>query len=39
MFVCTFQATLFVLAELSHVIKFKALEALYDVTVLFEQFA
>jgi hypothetical protein len=37
MFICAFQAVFFILTELDHVIKFEALEALYDATVLFKQ--
>jgi len=39
MFVCTFEATLFVFAKFSHMIKIEAFIALYDTTVLFKQFA
>jgi len=39
MFVCTFNAALFLLAESDHMIKFKASVALSDVTVLFKQLA
>jgi len=39
MFVCTFSAALFLLAESDHMIKFEASVALSDVTVLFKQLA
>jgi len=39
MFVCTFSAALFLLAESDHMIKFEASVALSDATVLFKQFA
>jgi len=39
MFVCTFNAALFLLAESDHMIKFEASVALSDATVLFKQFA
>jgi len=39
MFVCAFNAALFLLAESDHMIKFKASVALNDVTVLFKQLA
>jgi len=39
MFVCTFEATLFVFAESSHIIKIEAFIALCDTTVLFKQLA
>jgi len=39
MFVCAFEATLFIFAEFNHVIKIKASIALCDTTVLFKQLA
>jgi len=39
MFVCAFEAALFIFAEFSHMIKIKAFIALCDMTVLFKQFA
>jgi len=39
MFVCTFEAILFIFAEFSHMIKIEAFIALCDTTVLFKQFA
>jgi len=39
MFVCAFNAVLFLLAKSDHMIKFKASVALSDATVLFKQFA
>jgi len=39
MFVCAFEATLFVFAEFSYMIKIEASIALCDTTVLFKQFA
>jgi len=39
MFVCAFEATLFVLAKFSYMIKIEASIALCDTTVLFKQFA
>ncbi len=39
MFICAFEATFFVFAEFSHMIKIEASIALCDMTVLFKQFA
>jgi len=39
MFVCAFEAALFIFAEFSHMIKIEASIALCDMTVLFKQFA
>jgi len=39
MFVCTFEATLFIFAEFSYMIKIEASIALYDMTVSFKQLA
>jgi len=39
MFICTFNAALFLLAESDHMIKFKASVTLSDATVLFKQLA
>jgi len=39
MFVCAFNAALFLLAKSDHMIKFEASVALSDVTVLFKQLA
>jgi len=39
MFVCTFEATLFIFAEFSHMIKIEAFIALCNMTVLFKQLA
>jgi hypothetical protein len=39
MFVCTFSAALFLLAESDHMIKFEASVTLSDVTFLFKQLA
>jgi len=38
MFICALDATLILSAEFDHVIKFLTSEALYDATVLLEQF-
>jgi len=39
MFICAFEAALFIFAEFSHMIKIKAFITLCDTTVLFKQFA
>jgi len=39
MLVCTFEATFFIFAKSSHMIKIEALVTLCDVTILFKQFA
>jgi len=39
MFVCTFEATLFIFAEFSYMIKIEAFIALCNMTVLFKQLA
>jgi len=39
MFICAFEAALFIFAEFSHMIKIEAFIALCDTTVLFKQFA
>jgi len=39
MFVCAFEATLFIFAKFSHMIKIEAFIALSDTTVFFKQFA
>jgi len=39
MFICAFEATLFIFAEFSHMIKIEASIALCDTTVLFKQLA
>jgi len=39
MFICAFEAALFVFAESSHMIEIKAFIALCDTTVLFKQLA
>jgi len=39
MFICAFEATLFIFAEFSHMIEIEAFIALYNTTVLFKQFA
>ncbi len=39
MFICTFEAMLFIFAKSNHMIKIKASIALCDMTVFFKQFA
>ncbi len=39
MFICAFEATLFIFAEFSHMIEIEAFIALYNTTILFKQFA
>jgi len=39
MFIYVFKATFIILAEFNHIIKVEIVEALYNITVLFKQFA